>query len=71
MVTRLEIDKDNGDELWVIECEDGDREDVNHLELMKFLLPEKEKEEDWEEETPMIWRAWCEMRERKKKGGHA
>ena len=52
-MTGTEIDKDNGDELWVIEYEDGDREDMNHLELMKFLLPEKEKDDDWEEETPM------------------
>ena len=37
-------DADNGDELWVIEYEDGDGEDMNHGELMKSLLPKEEEE---------------------------
>jgi hypothetical protein len=69
VVTGTEIDKENGDELWVIECEDGDREDMNHLELMKFLLPEKEKEDDWEEETPMA--GIVGNAGKKEEGGHA
>ena len=39
-----DIDVENGNEIWEVEYEDGDVEDFNHDELMKYLLPNVEDE---------------------------
>ena len=45
MVIGFDTDEANGDEMWEIEYEDGDGEDMNHSEMMKHMLPDYEGEE--------------------------
>ena len=52
VVIGTDENEENGDEIWRVEYEDGDKEDMNHLELMEVLQPEKEPEAE-EEEGPM------------------
>ena len=66
VVIGTDVNEENGDEIWRVEYEDGDKEDMNHLELMEVLQPEKEPEAE-EEEGPMAGMVEAEYIEEERK----
>ena len=46
VIVGCDVNRENGDEMWVVEYEDGDGEDLNHQELLRVLIPEDLEEMD-------------------------